>query len=103
MNSETGEIDLDEALPEMYQANGRQCELGGCAHVANQIYELYGHERREGRAYIFLCGCCVKRKRKERAEWYAKQVPKLTAEYEKEKESCATKQETPTLAAPASA
>ena len=38
-NTVTGEIDLDEALPEMYQANGRACELGGCKHIASQIYE----------------------------------------------------------------
>ncbi len=96
MNTETGEIDLDEALPEMYQANGRACELGGCKHIASQIYELYGRERREGRAFIFLCGCCVALKRVERAQWYAKQIKKLEAEHDKEKASCATKQETPT-------
>jgi hypothetical protein len=38
-----------------------------------------------------------------RAEWYASQIPALKAECEKEMAKCATKQETPTPAAPASA
>ena len=87
-NPTTGEMDMDEALDEMYRPNGKPCQLGGCQHTSVDIYELYGKERREGRVFIFLCGCCLALKRLERAKWWAAQVEALTAEYEKEKASC---------------
>jgi hypothetical protein len=88
MNTKTGECDTEAAIDEMYRANGRPCQLGGCTHTSVSAYELYGKERREGRVFIFLCACCLLLKRLERAKWHASQVERLEAEYEQEKATC---------------
>jgi hypothetical protein len=98
LDLETGELilDLDEEC-DQYRPHGLCAR--GCGHTATEFWEVY----RGAFRYEFRCHCCVIAGRLERAKWYASQVQKLEAEYEKEKESCATKQGTPTPAAPASA
>ena len=88
MNPETGECDTEAAIDEMYRPNRRPCQLGGCTHTSVGIYNTYGKDRREGRAFMFLCACCLLLKRLERAKWHASQIERLEAEYEKEKTSC---------------
>jgi hypothetical protein len=102
LDVDTGEIALDEPLSNP-EPHGR-CALG-CGHPATIRWfsSLRGANICQCCGLVFICKCCAVEDRLGRAKWWATQVANLEAELAKERESCATKQETPTPADPASA
>ena len=81
VNPLTGELVREDDW-EDYQPHG-DCATG-CGHPATQVWQLYKGQQR----FDYRCNCCVAKGRLERAQWYASQIEKLTAEYQKERESC---------------